>query len=235
MGEKSEQSAYPGPHHCRQWHGMRRGLLLSWGGRIRHRFGHGDVLSPAPSYGMVAGFGSVRPVAEGPVPRGDAHRALLGNNERMLAQRAREIGLVSKWCPRNKLIEAATWAAETIASFRRRQSKARCGGRGWPTTHLGGLPRSGPDGRPAGTTNTNIHQGQAAFTSGPLPKYRDAMRSAELIIRKAAIAIGSTWSLSDGTTGGSRLRVGTPASSFSAIGQRSLLTRPSAHGRARAG
>ena len=42
--------------------------------------------------------------------------ALLGSHERMSAQRAYEIGLISQVVPRDQLHEAARWAAEAIAS-----------------------------------------------------------------------------------------------------------------------
>ena len=42
--------------------------------------------------------------------------SLLGNRERLSAKRAYEIGLVSEVVPREKLREAADWAARVIAS-----------------------------------------------------------------------------------------------------------------------
>jgi enoyl-CoA hydratase/carnithine racemase len=42
--------------------------------------------------------------------------ALLGAHERMSAQRAYEVGLVSQVVPKEELVATATWAAEAIAS-----------------------------------------------------------------------------------------------------------------------
>src|SRR5260370_38368617 len=42
--------------------------------------------------------------------------SLLGNHERMSAQRAHEIGMVSEIAPPGELRDRATWAAEAIAS-----------------------------------------------------------------------------------------------------------------------
>ena len=50
------------------------------------------------------------------MPFGDiARMSLLGNHERMSAQRAHQIGLVSEVVPTDGLHEAARWAAEALA------------------------------------------------------------------------------------------------------------------------
>jgi len=127
---------------------------------------------PHTSYGMVAGFESVHLLQKAPFQE-VMRIALLGNNERMLAERAREIGLVSEVVPAGKLTEAATWAAETIASL----SPAAVQGTVRALWMANDTPRRvaldlAPMVVRLGTTNTNIHQGQAAFTSGSRPKYR---------------------------------------------------------------
>jgi enoyl-CoA hydratase/carnithine racemase len=75
---------------------------------------HATFFDPHVSYGMVAGFESVHLLQR--VPIGEALRlALLGNNERMSAARAHQIGLVSEVVPAADLMERAMWVASAIA------------------------------------------------------------------------------------------------------------------------
>jgi enoyl-CoA hydratase/carnithine racemase len=98
---------------------------------------------------------------------------LLGNYERMSAQRAHQIGLVSEVVPAEQLREAAAWVAETIASqpplavqgtlraiwaandLSRRQALEQ----GYAFVKLG-------------TSEESIREGQRAFESGERPKWR---------------------------------------------------------------
>jgi len=70
---------------------------------------------PHVSYGMVAGFETVHLLQK--VPFGEMLRiALLGGSERMSAERAHQIGLVSEIAPAEELMDRAMWVAQTIAS-----------------------------------------------------------------------------------------------------------------------
>lgn len=78
---------------------------------------HATFFDPHVSYGMPAVF---EPTLMAPrMPFGEIMRlSLLGNHERMSAQRAHEIGLVSEVVPGDQLLETARWAAAAIASAR---------------------------------------------------------------------------------------------------------------------
>lgn len=70
---------------------------------------------PHVTYGMTASFEPIQ--MAGRMPFGEIMRlSLLGNYERLSAQRAYEIGLVSEVVPDDQLHDAADWAASTIAS-----------------------------------------------------------------------------------------------------------------------
>src|SRR4030095_11465890 len=68
---------------------------------------------PHVTYGMTAAFEPMQMLAK--MPFHEIMRlSLLGAHERMSAERAREIGLVSEVCPRDELRERAGWAARVI-------------------------------------------------------------------------------------------------------------------------
>lgn len=70
---------------------------------------------PHVTYGMVASFETVHMAQR--IPLGELLRMqLLGAHERMSAQRAYEIGLVSEVCAPDALTARARWVAETIAA-----------------------------------------------------------------------------------------------------------------------
>ena len=76
---------------------------------------HATFFDPHVSYGMVAGFETAHLMQK--LPFGEMLRiALLGASERMSAQRAHEVGLVSEVAPAGELLGRAMWVAETIAS-----------------------------------------------------------------------------------------------------------------------
>jgi enoyl-CoA hydratase/carnithine racemase len=76
---------------------------------------HATFFDPHVSYGMVAGFETVHLMQK--VPFGEMLRiALLGGTERMSADRAHQIGLVSEVVPAEELMDRAMWVAEAIAS-----------------------------------------------------------------------------------------------------------------------
>jgi enoyl-CoA hydratase/carnithine racemase len=76
---------------------------------------HATFFDPHVSYGMTACFESIHMLQR--MPFGEIMRlALLGASERMSAERAHQIGLVSEVVPAESLREAASWAASEIAN-----------------------------------------------------------------------------------------------------------------------
>jgi enoyl-CoA hydratase/carnithine racemase len=77
---------------------------------------HATFFDPHVSYGMPTAFEPIHMLHKMPFPE-IMRLSILGNAERVSAQRAHEIGLVSEVCPLSELHERARWAAETIASY----------------------------------------------------------------------------------------------------------------------
>ncbi len=76
---------------------------------------HATFFDPHVTYGMTAAFEPVHMLQK--MPFNEIMRlSLLGNHERMSAQRAHEIGLVSEIVQGDQLADAAAWAASAIAS-----------------------------------------------------------------------------------------------------------------------
>jgi enoyl-CoA hydratase/carnithine racemase len=69
---------------------------------------------PHVTYGMTAAFEPIQMLAKMPFQE-IMRMALLGADERMSAERAREIGLVTEVAPRDELRDRAAWAARVIA------------------------------------------------------------------------------------------------------------------------
>src|SRR4051812_12758564 len=75
---------------------------------------HATFFDPHVSYGMVAGFETVHLLQK--LPLGEMLRvALMGAHERMSAERAHQVGLVSEVVPSGELLDRALWVAEAIA------------------------------------------------------------------------------------------------------------------------
>ncbi len=75
---------------------------------------HATFFDPHVTYGMVAGFESIHLMQK--LPLGELLRvALLGGRERMSAERAHQVGLVSEVVPGAELRERALWVATAIA------------------------------------------------------------------------------------------------------------------------
>jgi enoyl-CoA hydratase/carnithine racemase len=75
---------------------------------------HATFFDPHVSYGMTACFESMHMLQK--MPFGEIMRlALLGASERMTAQRAHQVGLVSELVAADGLRDAASWAATEIA------------------------------------------------------------------------------------------------------------------------
>jgi enoyl-CoA hydratase/carnithine racemase len=76
---------------------------------------HATFFDPHVTYGMVSGFESVHLLQK--LPLGETLRVvLLGAHERMSAERAHQLGLVSEVVPADELLEKSLWAAAAIAS-----------------------------------------------------------------------------------------------------------------------
>jgi enoyl-CoA hydratase/carnithine racemase len=76
---------------------------------------HATFFDPHVTYGMTAAFEPIH--MSGIMPFGEIMRlSLLGNYERLSAQRAHDIGLVSEITPKDELHERTAWAANAIAS-----------------------------------------------------------------------------------------------------------------------
>jgi enoyl-CoA hydratase/carnithine racemase len=127
---------------------------------------HATFFDPHVTYGMVSGFESIHLLQK--LPLGETLRlVLLGNHERLSAQRAHQVGLVSDVVPLADLRAQAAWIANAIASAPpvAIQGSLRAV---WAGNDLG--RRAGLDLAYAfvglGTDQTNIAEGQAAFASG---------------------------------------------------------------------
>jgi enoyl-CoA hydratase/carnithine racemase len=76
---------------------------------------HATFFDPHVTYGMTAAFEPIHMADR--MPFGEIMRlSLLGNYERLSAQRAFDVGLVSEVVPKEQLLDAAGWAANAIAS-----------------------------------------------------------------------------------------------------------------------
>ncbi len=76
---------------------------------------HATFFDPHVTYGMCATYEPIHMLQK--MPFGEVMRmTLLGNHERLSAQRAHQIGMVSEVVPGAELEAAAGWAAEAIAS-----------------------------------------------------------------------------------------------------------------------
>ena len=76
---------------------------------------HATFFDPHVTYGMTASFEPIHMADR--MPFGEIMRlSLLGNYERLSAQRAHEVGLVSEVVPKDQLHDTAAWAANAIAS-----------------------------------------------------------------------------------------------------------------------
>ena len=69
---------------------------------------------PHVTYGMTAAFEPIEMLSKMPLPE-VMRMSLMGAHERMSAERAREIGLVTEVVPRDDLLERAAWVARVIA------------------------------------------------------------------------------------------------------------------------
>jgi enoyl-CoA hydratase/carnithine racemase len=126
---------------------------------------HATFFDPHVTYGMTAAYEPLHLSAS--VPFNELMRiSLLGNHERMSADRAHQIGFVSEVAPAGELRQRAAWAAGAIASA--------------PALAIQGTVRALWSARAAqrqavdgawsyiglGTNQESLAEGQAAFASG---------------------------------------------------------------------
>ena len=97
-------------------HGMACGGAFYLLGEVEFIIAAEDAtfFDPHVTYGMTAAFEPMQMLAKMPFQE-IMRMALLGADERMSAERAREIGLVTEVVPGDELMERAEWAARVIA------------------------------------------------------------------------------------------------------------------------
>ncbi|HXQ75711.1 MAG TPA: enoyl-CoA hydratase/isomerase family protein [Acidimicrobiales bacterium] len=133
---------------------------------------HATFFDPHLTFNMAASFEPLQ--MTGRMPFGDLVRlTLLGSEERMSAQRALQIGLVTEVVPGAELRERVAWAAGVIARSHpvavqgtlralwagRELSRAQALGLGWAFVGLGNDPEA-------------LAEGQARFSSGQRVDWR---------------------------------------------------------------
>ncbi len=131
-----------------------------------------SFFDPHVTYGMTAAFEPIHMLQK--MPFHEIMRlSLLGNHERLSAQRAYEIGLVSEVVPLEALPEAAGWAAGVIAS------EPPLAVQGTLRAIWSGLEHSRSQALALGyayvglgTDQESLRQGQEAFSSGERPKWK---------------------------------------------------------------
>jgi enoyl-CoA hydratase/carnithine racemase len=112
-----------GPKSCDLWkpviaavHGMACGGAFYMLGEVEFIIAADDAVffDPHVTYGMTAAFEPIQMLSKMPFPE-IMRLSLLGVHERMSAQRAFDVGLVTEVVPREELRERAGWAARVIA------------------------------------------------------------------------------------------------------------------------
>jgi len=127
---------------------------------------------PHVTYGMTAAFEPIQMLTKMPFQE-IMRMALLGADERMSAQRAREIGLVSEVVPREDLRTRAAWAARVIADSPALavQGTMRALWTALELSRRQGIDLANLFTR-IGTDADAFRQGQERFESGQRPKWR---------------------------------------------------------------
>src|ERR671917_458642 len=112
-----------GPKSCDLWkpviaavQGMACGGAFYMLGEVEFIIASDDAVffDPHVTYGMTAAFEPIQMLTKMPFQE-IMRLSLLGAHERVSAERAREVGLVSEVVPRDELRERAGWAARVIA------------------------------------------------------------------------------------------------------------------------
>jgi len=133
---------------------------------------HATFFDPHVSYGMPTAFEPIHMLHKMPFPE-IMRLSILGNAERVSAQRAYDIGLVSEVCPLAELHERARWAAETIASYSPLAVQATIRAL-WAARDIGHKQALGQaySWIAMGTDAEQLRAGQAAFASGKRTEWR---------------------------------------------------------------
>jgi enoyl-CoA hydratase/carnithine racemase len=127
---------------------------------------------PHVTYGMTAAFEPIQLLAKMPFQE-VMRMALLGADERMSAERAREVGLVSEVVPRPDLRERVEWAARVIADAPPLaiQGTMRALWTALEVSRAQGIEVANLFTR-IGTDAAAFRAGQERFASGDRPKWR---------------------------------------------------------------
>jgi enoyl-CoA hydratase/carnithine racemase len=133
---------------------------------------HATFFDPHTTYGMTASFEPMHMSGVMPFPE-IMRLSLLGNYERLSAQRAYEIGMVSEIAPAGELHERAQWAASTIASQPRLAVEGTVRAI-WAAREFGHRQalRLGYAFVAMGTNQDSIAEGQQLFASGKRVEWR---------------------------------------------------------------
>jgi enoyl-CoA hydratase/carnithine racemase len=132
---------------------------------------HATFFDPHTTYGMTAAFEPIHMSGIMPFPE-IMRLSLLGNYERLSAQRAYQIGMVSEVVPAAELPERARWAAATIASQPRLAVEGTVRAV-WGARELGHRAlRLGYAYVAMGTNQESIAEGQQLFASGKRVEWR---------------------------------------------------------------
>ena len=127
---------------------------------------HATFFDPHVTYGMAAVYEPMKMAQR--MPLGEVLRlTLLGNHERMSAETAMRIGLVSEVVPGAELREAAGWLASTIASQPATAVQASLRAI-WAANDMGrhDALAMAPAILTTGMSKHALAEGQEAFTSG---------------------------------------------------------------------
>jgi enoyl-CoA hydratase/carnithine racemase len=170
-----------GPKSCDLWkpviaavNGMACGGAFYMLGEVEFLIAadHATFFDPHVTYGMTAAFEPLHLLQK--MPFGEIMRlSLLGGHERLSAERAHQIGLVSEVVPAAELRDAAARAATAIASAPPLavQGTVRAIWSGLEHTRSQALA-SAYAYVGLGTDAESIRQGQQAFASGARPRWR---------------------------------------------------------------
>jgi enoyl-CoA hydratase/carnithine racemase len=132
---------------------------------------HATFFDPHVTYGMTAAFEPIHLMQK--MPFGEIMRlSLLGNHERLSAQRAHEVGLVTEVVPADQLHDAADRVARIIAA------QPALAIQGTVRAIWAGLEHSRSEALELaylyiglGTNQESLSEGQRAFESGQRPKW----------------------------------------------------------------
>ena len=133
---------------------------------------HATFFDPHVTYGMPTAFEPVHMLNKMPFPE-IMRMSLMGNAERVSAQRAYEIGLVTEVVPGAQLHEKVQWIAETIASYPTLAVQATVRSI-WAARDLGQKQALslGYAFIALGQDSEGLKAGQAAFASGQRQKWQ---------------------------------------------------------------